>query len=288
MRRIATLTLAGLAALSAAGACSGRSGRSGGGDDESAGEAGTNSGAGGTSSGAGGTNSGAGGTNSGAGGSSGENGGSTSGGRGGSGGKGGQAGGGDAGSAPTGGAAGTSPAGGASGAGQGGQAGGGRECDTADDCERFTDCCSCLGVPVGSTGPYCNLVCIQSACEARQIGPEDVTCAFGRCVIDRSCNHALATCDETPEPCPNGQVRVLEDGCFGGCLAPTECRDVTDCASCGSAVCVIEEPQIRTVGCVDPGDCAKGSYCECLDACPPAGFVCTEEDDAVHCPCPVC
>jgi hypothetical protein len=274
VRRIATVTLAGLAALLAAGACSGRSDDSGNGDDENAGKGGTNSGAGGTSAGVAG--------------SSGETGGSTTGGRGGSGGKGGQAGG-DAGSAPTGGVAGTTPTGGASGAGQGGQAGGGRECDTADDCVRFSDCCSCMGVPVGSTGPYCNLVCIQSACEAQQIGPEDVTCAFGRCVIDRSCNHALATCDETPEPCPNGQVRTLDDGCFGGCLAPTECRDVTDCTSCGSAVCVLEEPQIRTVGCVDPGaSCEKGSYCDCLDACPPAGFVCMEDDDAVHCPCPVC
>jgi hypothetical protein len=277
VHRIAPLTLAGLAALLAAGACSGRSERSGnGGDDASAAEGGTSAGKGGTSAGVSG---GAGGVA-----------GSGTGGRGGSGaaGQGGAVGGGAAGSGALGGDAGTTTTGGAGGAGQGGQAGGGRECDSADDCVRFTDCCGCMALPVGTAGPYCDLVCIQSACEAQQIGPEDVTCAFGRCVIDRSCNHALATCDETPEPCPDGHVRHLEDGCFGGCLAPTECRDVTDCTSCGSSVCVIEEPQIRTVGCVDPGDCAKGSYCDCLDACPPAGFVCIEEDDAVHCPCPVC
>jgi hypothetical protein len=274
VRRIATLTLAGFAALSLAGACSGRSNRSGGGgDDESAGEGGTTSGVGGTSAGVGG--------------SSGENGGSTSGGSGGSGGKGGQAGG-DAGSAPTGGVAGTTTTGGAGGAGQGGQ-GGGRECDTADDCVRFSDCCSCMGVPIGSTGPSCDLVCIQSACEAQQITPEDVTCSFGRCVIDRSCNHALATCDETPEPCPNGQVRTIEDGCFGGCLAPTECSGVTNCASCGSAVCVANSA-IGSFACVDPGSsCDEGSYCDCLDACPLSdAFDCVEGDEAVNCYCLAC
>ena len=285
MLRIAALALAGLAALLAAGACSGRSDEAGdGGDSQNAGEGGTSAGAGGTGAGIGGSSSG--------------NAGSSTGGRGGSGtsgasGKGGAAGsgavGGDAGSVSTGGIAGTTT-GGASGTGQGGQAGGGRECETADDCVGFTDCCSCMAVPVGTTGPECDLVCIQSACEAQRIDPEDVTCAFGRCVIDRSCNHSLASCDETPEPCPNGQVRTLNDsGCFGGCLAPTECRDVTDCASCGDAVCVIEEPQIRTFGCVDPGSsCTKGNYCDCLEACPTGGFVCMEGEDAVHCPCPVC
>jgi hypothetical protein len=268
VRRIAALTLAGLAAFVLAGACSGRSDNKGGeGDDESAGEGGTNAGVGGSSS---------------------CNAGSSTGGRG-SGGKGGQAGGGDAGSAPMGGVAGTTTTGGTSGAGQGGRAGGGRECDTADDCERFTDCCSCMGVPIGSTGPYCDLVCIQSACEAQQIGPEDVTCAFGRCIIDKSCNHLLATCDEIPEPCPNGQVRTLEDGCFGGCLAPTECSDVTDCASCGGAVCV-GIGATGTIGCVDPGSsCEMGSYCDCLDACPPSSeFMCLEQDDGVSCYCLAC
>jgi hypothetical protein len=72
-------------------------------------------------------------------------------------------------------------------------------------------------------------------------------------------------------------------------LPPTECREVTDCSSCSDAVCVIHEPQIPTTGCVIPdSSCKKGSYCDCLDACPTSGFICMEADDGLHCPCPVC
>jgi hypothetical protein len=188
---------------------------------------------------------------------------------------------------PSGGAAGEGGVGGSAGGGAGG--GSARECETADDCVLFTDCCSCMGLHEDATPPYCDLVCIQSRCSALQIGPGEVTCSFGRCVIDRSCNYSQVTCGVMPEPCTNGEVRSLSDGCWGACLPPTECREVTDCDSCGDAVCVIEEPQIARHGCVIPGDsCEAGSYCECLGACPTSGFVCTEADDAVHCPCPVC
>jgi hypothetical protein len=199
---------------------------------------------------------------------------------------GGSATGGGAGAAARGGGAGTTPTGGV-----GGSGGGGRECESADDCMLFTDCCSCEAVPKGTSIVPCDLLCITDHCSALQIRPEEVACSFGRCVIDRSCDHANATCGSPPEACPSGEVRsVSENGCFGPCLPSTECRDVTDCASCGSnAVCVIEEPQIRSFGCVEPAaSCEKGSYCECLGACPTSGFVCMEADDAVHCPCPVC
>ena len=57
--------------------------------------------------------------------------------------------GGDAGDGPIGGTAGTSVTGGASGTSQGGQAGGGRECEAADDCVMFSDCCNCEAIPEG-------------------------------------------------------------------------------------------------------------------------------------------
>jgi hypothetical protein len=272
--KLRAASLVTLVALAAVTACGGNS-------SEEGGDGGGQSGSGGTASGKGGSSGSAGASGS-AGSSTGGRGGTGTSGTSGSGG----AVGGDAGSVPTGGTAGTNATGGTAGAG-----GGGRECETADDCVMFSDCCSCEAMPKGTAPPpTCDIVCITDHCTAEQIDRDAVACSFGRCVIDKSCDHSKSTCDSLPEPCPAGQVRALnDDGCWGPCLAPTECRDVTDCSSCGDAVCVIEEPQIRSFGCVNPGDsCAKGSYCECLDACPQSGFVCTEADDAVHCPCPVC
>jgi hypothetical protein len=295
VNRIRILLVAAFVAFAALGACSGSSESDGGGGDEpSAGESGT-SGAG--ASGQGGSSGSAGAATGGRGGSV-PTGGSATGGSGDggtvAGGTSGNSSGGNAGNS-NGGGSGASGEGGSGGSGEGGSAGGGagggggRECETADDCVLLQDCCSCMGAPEGATLPYCNLVCIQSRCQASQIGTDEVTCSFGRCVIDRSCNRSAVTCTEAPMPCPNGEVRSVREGCFGPCLPPTECRDVTACSDCGDDVCVIEEPQIPRTGCVRPPDsCTKGDYCDCLDACPPSGFVCMEEDDAVHCPCPVC
>jgi hypothetical protein len=156
--------------------------------------------------------------------------------------------GGDAGTAPNGGFAGALPTGGDAGAtpiggsaatmggtgGSGGSGGGGVECETADDCVMFSDCCNCAAVPNGTSIPGCDLVCVTDQCTALQIGRDETTCAFGRCVIDRSCNQSRALCSSPPEPCPGGQVRsVTENGCWGPCMPPTECRDVTDCWTAG-------------------------------------------------------
>jgi hypothetical protein len=153
---------------------------------------------------------------------------------------------------------------------------------------RFSDCCRCEGVPKGADQQFCDLVCITDACSALAIGPDEVTCAHGRCVIDRSCDAADATCNSVPEACPNGQVRsVTEGGCWGGCLPPRECREVTDCASCGEGdVCVENQTQLFSTSCVRPEpSCTKGNYCECLDACP---IACAETEESVGCYCTAC
>ena len=281
-------------------ACGGSSASDGDAGDDDGGEKGGNTSGG--ASGSGGTSS------SGRGGESGTTGGTTSGGSPAGGASGTSPSGGDAGTAPNGGFAGAVPTGGAAGApptggsagagamggagGSGGSGGGGLECETADDCVMFSDCCSCAAVPKGTSIPGCDLVCITDQCTAQQIGRDEITCAFGRCVVDRSCNHAQATCNSMPETCPSGQVRsVTENGCWGPCLPPTECREVTDCSDCGEAVCVGFSAFVPpATGCVVPEpSCTKGNYCECLDACPQsAAYECVEVDDGVSCYCPVC
>jgi hypothetical protein len=187
--------------------------------------------------------------------------------------------------------------GGSSGAGMtGGMAGSGgsggeRECESADDCVMFTDCCSCTALSKGTIPLACDRACITDECSARGIGSNEITCNFGRCVIDRTCNHAKATCDSLPEPCPSGEMRsVTEEGCWGPCLLPTECRDVTaDCTNCGDAVCVANAANF-TIGCVAPEpSCKKGGYCECLDVCPASdAFNCYEYEESVTCYCLAC
>jgi hypothetical protein len=300
--RLFLASLAGFAAIVVGiVACSGKSTDFNDGDG-SAGEGGGSGGTAGTSAGGSGGNTTGGNTTGGAATGGSTTGGSATGGNttGGST-TGGSATGGNAGMAPNGGQAGSpggaaganmsGAAGTSAGTGAGGMANGGeRECETADDCTRFTDCCRCEAVPVGAMTPVCERACTEDACRRAGIAPSDVTCRFGRCVLNRSCDHTEAMCATPPEPCPAGQIRSLNDAdCWGECLAVTECREVTDCSSCGDNVCVTSAAQLPYHACVTPvPGCTKGNYCACLGACAMNGFECLEADDQVVCPCPVC
>jgi len=162
------------------------------------------------------------------------------------------------------------------------------ECTTAEDCVRFTDCCSCSAEPKNTARPMCDLACIEDACFALGIARDEVTCAFGRCVFDRSCDGNESTCPALPPNCAAGTVPSVLDGCWGPCLPATECRSVATCDACvtAGAACVMHELQVPSVGCVEPGTCEKGNLCECLDAC--SGFQCTETETGVGCFCPAC
>lgn len=163
----------------------------------------------------------------------------------------------------------------------------GAECVTADDCVRVTDCCSCTAEPKNTGRPMCDLACTEDACFALGITPEEVTCAYGRCVFDRSCDGSESTCTALPPSCTGGTIPSVKDGCWGPCLPPTECRTVPSCDACtaAGAACVRNELQVLSIGCVDPGDCEKGNLCECLDACL---LGCAEQETGVGCYCAGC
>lgn len=187
----------------------------------------------------------------------------------------------------TAGAAGTT--GGAGASGMSGAAGtaSGAECTKADDCVLLSDCCACRAEPKGTVLPSCPAICTKDSCTANQIQPTEVTCVYGRCVIARSCNTARVTCLADPAECPPGTVHSVQDSCWGPCLPPTECRDVTDCSSCGAGVACVRHIQFSiTTNCVAPAaDCHAGNYCGCLVTCPD---VCGETDAGVNCFCPGC
>ncbi len=164
----------------------------------------------------------------------------------------------------------------------------GAECRTADDCMLASDCCACSAEPKGTPADSCPAICKVDMCTAIGIQQHEVTCAFGRCVLARSCVTTRVTCPADPAACPAGTVHSVLDDCWGPCLPPTECSAVMDCGSCGAgSVCVRnEELRGQIIGCVTPApDCRAGGYCQCLAAC---SVGCAETDAGVGCFCPGC
>jgi hypothetical protein len=101
----------------------------------------------------------------------------------------------------------------------------GTECATDDDCRLVSDCCRCVSAPKGVTLDVCYASCTQTMCIAEGVSGSDDACVSGRCVLNRSCDRAQVTCDSAPPECEPGMIPSVVDGCYGPCVASTECRD---------------------------------------------------------------
>jgi hypothetical protein len=91
--------------------------------------------------------------------------------------------------------------------------------------------------------------------------------------------------------CLDGTIPSVLGDCYGPCLPPTECREVTDCSDCtAGSVCVRHELQPAVTGCAVPAaGCHQGSYCQCLGVCDASLPVCSESmNGGVACACPNC
>ena len=119
--------------------------------------------------------------------------------------------------------------------------------------------------------------------------PAVAQCTLGRCTLATSCDERRAVCKSLAPKCPPGEtVSVTEFGCWGPCIAPTECSDVTDCAACGDALCV-KFPNVggTTIRCVArQAQCEGGDWCGCLKPC--GSFGCNEQKGEISCYCPTC
>jgi hypothetical protein len=186
------------------------------------------------------------------------------------------------------------PAGGSGGAG-GNPSTGYPECTTAADCELFTDCCSCLSVPKGSTNISCKMNCLQSDCAARKITSADVTCSAGRCVFAKSCNEKEVMCNGLAPTCATvqGMTAVVVGGCYSGtCIPVSECSAVTNCDVCTNASlsCATFEnlggPKYQCVS--TPEKCVQAPTCACMGVCN-GGFQCSQPASKdLACICPAC
>jgi hypothetical protein len=182
---------------------------------------------------------------------------------------------------------GTSPGGGGS-AGSAGQATmSGAECEADEDCMLHDDCCSCSAEPKDVKVPSCPAICIQSACSARGIPGVGTKCVAKRCVLELSCNTSAVTCKAAQPTCASGQVPSVVEGCWGPCIHPTECSDVTDCKACAAgSSCVTQSLWMSSIHCVSVSTaCEAAPSCECVDAC---SQECSDEGGKVDCFCPAC
>jgi hypothetical protein len=116
----------------------------------------------------------------------------------------------------------------------------------------------------------------------------EVACAYGQCILARSCDRRSVTCDAAAPTCPEGELPSAREGCWGPCIRVADCRDVATCDDCpGAFVCVEMQLFGITRACATaPTGCTKGNYCGCLASC--GDYGCTEIDDRVACYCPFC
>jgi hypothetical protein len=76
------------------------------------------------------------------------------------------------------------------------------ECVTADDCRLTEDCLWCEAKPVAEQATTPGPACDVTGCARLEVGPADVACKFGRCVLDVSCDGGQVTCKAAkPTPC---------------------------------------------------------------------------------------
>ena len=182
---------------------------------------------------------------------------------------------------------GESGSGGAGAAGAGGTVDLGPECRSDADCRMVSDCCGCRAEPKARPSS-CALPCVRDACAEALIADEEFTCDQGRCVVHRTCDRAKVLCDSLPPSCMNDLIpSVTDEGCWGPCLAPADCYEVTSCDDCtGGEICVeTVTVEARFWTCVEPRTgCTRGDYCSCLGACPAGGtWQCIERPTMVSC-----
>lgn len=110
------------------------------------------------------------------------------------------------------------------------------ECESASDCFLASDCCYCEAMPQDAVWG-CPADCGRLLCDVLDIDASDVLCLNGRCVLDRTCGSGV-TCEKSGPTCPEDGVlppmhrppmtAMVEDGCWGGCIAVSECSDFSE------------------------------------------------------------
>lgn len=191
--------------------------------------------------------------------------------------------------------------GGGGAAGNGGSGGSGGtvdpslpECVEDSDCTLISDCCQCAGVPSKDPLPECpGIECFAPTCDSIGLPSATAVCRAGRCVVDADCNHGHALCDSLPPTCPPGQTAFVSNGCWGGCINATECREIGSCTQCPNEHACVENVAFTVERhCVSvPADCTGQVNCACMGSftcIQPYGACIDTSAPVLMCECPTC
>jgi hypothetical protein len=113
-------------------------------------------------------------------------------------------------------------------------------CQTDDDCQLVSDCCTCQAIPRGEKPASCdpNRSCVMSVC-AQYRAVDRARCSAGRCVLGFECDTGTVGCKRPAPLCPAGQVPQVVNNCYGECVDARQCATVGSCAACRSTdLCV--------------------------------------------------
>jgi hypothetical protein len=142
------------------------------------------------------------------------------------------------------------------------------QCVVDSDCTLIDDCCRCEGISNKESVPECPLPeCFAPTCGTIGLPNPKAVCRAGQCVVDADCNQGHALCDSIPPTCPPGQTVHVTNGCWGGCIDVTECREVGSCTQCGAGqACVTSNTMmVPAPHCVDvPSSCNGQITCDCM------------------------
>jgi hypothetical protein len=161
------------------------------------------------------------------------------------------------------------------------------ECETAEDCSMASDCCGCRSEPISGPRFECPLDCDRDACREGNIDASAVECVAGRCRFRTRCDGRNVTCPALPPNCGDDMIPSVVDDCWGPCLLPTDCSNVSSCADCDDALCVEFVAMRTNYTCLERHDSCNASedYCGCLGVnCAP----CSASDPSVTCVCVAC
>lgn len=163
----------------------------------------------------------------------------------------------------------------------------GPECQQDSDCMLVNNCCECDPKPVDAVVAPCEGTCLQSTCEAEQLGDNiPVACRSGICEFaEVACGDGPVGCGAQKPTCPEGKSLAVVADCWA-CVHPRYCTgSACTPGSCGDGwTCVPGQSGASTCAPI-PHECGGTPTCSCVapyldEFC---GGSCSETPDGLLC-----
>lgn len=143
------------------------------------------------------------------------------------------------------------------------------ECTQDSDCVLIDNCCECDAKSASEPVDECMIDCPGTKCGlGLQLGIE-VACRSGLCEFAQVRCLDQVACDAKPPACPPGTIPSVDGACWGPCVEPVYCIDVTcnpdEVGGCGPGWTCVEH-QAGAAHCeLLPAACGGVASCACLE-----------------------